>query len=184
MMILTLNVVEIIAQTNSKNSLFLNPPWCWLLLGLVVSSLEYFLRKFITKTYRFVVLMIGVSSILMAFILWRIEDIFNIYWPTLMSVEGALTLQILYWIGLAFTFIFWVRPMFYRVQISTMVESNEAETLTEIHPGQIGRVLYEGCSWQARCEHCQETIAPHQKVYVVDRRDNILFVIPEDLFHN
>jgi membrane protein implicated in regulation of membrane protease activity len=182
MIVISSHLVNMIAQTSPPPNLIVSPPWCWFLLGLIVSSGEYFLRKFVTKTYRFVILMLGVSAILMALILWRIEDIFGIYWPVFMTVDGALTLQILYWLGLAFTFVFWVRPMFYRVQLATMVESNEAETLTEIHPGQMGRVLYEGCSWQACCEHFQETIAPHQRVYVVGRKDNILFVIPEDLF--
>jgi membrane protein implicated in regulation of membrane protease activity len=174
------NIMQIIAQTTHNSGLIISPPWCWFLLGLLVSSLEYFLRRYINRTYRYMTLMVGVSSILMGFILWRLEDVFNINWFLLMRVEGALTLQILYWMGLAFTFVFWVRPMFYRVKISTMEETNEAETLTEIQPGQIGRVLYEGCSWQACCEHCQDPIAPHQKVYVLDRKDNVLFVVPKE----
>lgn len=175
--------MELIAQISNDSKLILSPPWCWFLLGLVVSSLEYFGRKYITKKYRFVVLMLGASLIVMAFILWRLEDIFSINWYYLMNVEGALTLQILYWMGLAFTFVFWVRPMFYRVPISVMQESNEAETLTEIEPGKMGRVLYEGCSWQACCEHSENTIKAHEKVYVVGRKDNMLFIMPEDLFH-
>ncbi|MGK7946551.1 MAG: NfeD family protein [Microcystaceae cyanobacterium] len=184
MMTIFANLWKILAQAPPNPGFILSPPWCWFLLGLIVSSGEYFLRKSISKTYRFVILMIGASLILMAVILWRIEDIFDIYWPVFMTVKGALTLQILYWMGLAFTFVFWIRPMFYRVQISKMVDSNEAETLTEIQPGQMGRVLYEGCSWQACCENYPETIAPHQKVYVVGRKDNILFVIPENLLHH
>ncbi|WP_439648944.1 NfeD family protein [Leptolyngbya ohadii] len=48
-------------------------------------------------------------------------------------------------------------------------------------PGQTGRVIYEGNSWQARCEDEGMTIAPNQRVYVVDRRGTTLIVIPESL---
>jgi membrane protein implicated in regulation of membrane protease activity len=174
--------METIPQISHNPLLILSPPWYWFFLGITFCCIEYFLRPNISKNYRYVALMVGVSSILMAFILWRLEDKLQINWTYLMAVEGALTLQILFWIGLTFTFVFWVRPMFYRVTISTMTETTEAETLTEIIPGQMGRVLYEGSSWQACCEHCEMTIPPHQKVYVVGRKDNILFVIPEELF--
>lgn len=99
-----------------------------------------------------------------------------------MLQEGALSLQLLFWLGLAFTAVFWVRPMFHRRKRTPIREANEAETLTEILPNQLGRVLYEGSSWQACCENYQETIATGQKVYVLRREGNILFVAPRELF--
>ena len=45
-------------------SRFFTPPWIWFFLGLLVSICEFFLRKTITKKYRFVILMVGVSAVL------------------------------------------------------------------------------------------------------------------------
>lgn len=58
-------------------------------------------------------------------------------------------------------------------------DAREAQTLTEIQPGQSGRVLYEGNSWAARCEDDEVAIEPNQKVYVLERRGNTLIVMPE-----
>jgi membrane protein implicated in regulation of membrane protease activity len=63
-------------------------------------------------------------------------------------------------------------------------DSREAQTLTEILPGQTGRVLYEGNSWQARCEDDDLTIAPNQRVYVLERRGTTLIVLPANLLHH
>jgi membrane protein implicated in regulation of membrane protease activity len=55
------------------------------------------------------------------------------------------------------------------------------ETLTEILPGQAGRVLYEGNSWRARCDDDKLSLAPGQKVYVVSREGTTLIVMPENI---
>lgn len=60
----------------------------------------------------------------------------------------------------------------------------EATTLTEIKPGEVGRVLCEGYSWQARSEDQDQAIAPNQKVYVVRREGTTLFVIPTSIVHS
>jgi membrane protein implicated in regulation of membrane protease activity len=132
--------------------------------------------------YRFIALMMGGSAFILAIILWRAATVMGLTWRTLMYQEGALSLQLLYWMGLAFTSIIWVRPMFHHRKRSAIPQATEAETITIIQPGQMGRVLYEGCSWQACCENYTGTIAPHQKVYVLHREGNLLFIAPEDLF--
>ncbi|MBD2462050.1 NfeD family protein [Oscillatoria sp. FACHB-1407] len=99
-----------------------------------------------------------------------------------MDYEGF-GMQIMYWVGVSLSFIIWIRPVFVRRKHSMRLDAAEAETLNELQPGQMGRVLYEGSSWQARCENYDQAIAPHQKVYVLRREGNILIVAPEQLFH-
>jgi len=65
---------------------------------------------------------------------------------------------------------------------ASIEDAKEAQTLTVIAPGQTGRVLYEGNSWQARCGDDTLTIAANQPVYVVTRRGNTLIVMPEPTF--
>jgi membrane protein implicated in regulation of membrane protease activity len=161
----------------------ISPPFGWFLIGLILCAVEYFLAKRVPHGYRFIALMMGASAIALAGILWRSASTLGIVWRTFMQEEGALGLQILYWIGLAFTSVIWIRPMFHRPKREVIPQSNEAETLTEIEPGKIGRVLYEGCSWQAKCENYERAIAPHQKVYVLRREGNILYIAPEEMFH-
>lgn len=62
-------------------------------------------------------------------------------------------------------------------------DATEAKTITEILPGQTGRVKYEGCSWKACCTNKQVAIAPNQKVYVLRREGNTLIIAPDNLFH-
>jgi membrane protein implicated in regulation of membrane protease activity len=65
-----------------------------------------------------------------------------------------------------------------------IADSQEAKTLTEIPPGETGRVIYEGNSWQARCEDTKATIPPNQNVIVVGRKGTTLIVLPENLLHS
>ena len=55
------------------------------------------------------------------------------------------------------------------------------ETITEILPGQVGRVLYEGSSWRAKCDDHKISLPPQQTVYVVRREGTTLIVIPDYL---
>ena len=59
--------------------------------------------------------------------------------------------------------------------------STEAEALTAMMPNQLGRVLYEGTSWQARCAEGVESIAVHEQLHVVDREGTTLIVMPMHL---
>ena len=42
--------------------------------------------------------------------------------------------------------------------------------------------MYEGNSWQARCEDEQTSIEPDKEVFVVERKGNTLIVIPLSTF--
>jgi membrane protein implicated in regulation of membrane protease activity len=77
--------------------------------------------------------------------------------------------------------VFVTRRFFTRKAVLKL-DATEAETLTEILPGKTGRVLYEGNSWNARCD-VGGTIAPQQRVYVVGRKGTTLIVVPELLAH-
>lgn len=57
-------------------------------------------------------------------------------------------------------------------------DDEEGETLTAIEPGAVGRVLFEGNSWRARCADRQLTIPIHTAVYILDREGTTLIVMP------
>lgn len=63
-------------------------------------------------------------------------------------------------------------------------DADEGETITAIAPGKTGRVLYEGNSWQARCEDITSSIAPNEPVYVVGRQGTTLIVLPVNLLES
>ncbi len=92
------------------------------------------------------------------------------------------SLQILLWVGLSLLMVLGSRQFISR-RVALKLDATEAETITEILPGKLGRVLYEGNSWSARCETGDEAIAPHQKVYVVGRKGTTLIIVPEALAH-
>lgn len=58
-------------------------------------------------------------------------------------------------------------------------DAAQGTALTAILPNQSGRILYEGGSWQARCDHPDLSIALGEPVYIVSRQGNTLFVLPE-----
>ena len=54
-----------------------------------------------------------------------------------------------------------------------------AKTLTSIPAGDVGRVIYEGGSWQARSFDPELEISANQPVSVVRQEGNTLIVMPE-----
>ncbi len=64
----------------------------------------------------------------------------------------------------------------------SLQEATEARTTTLIAPGQLGRVIYEGNSWQARCEDGSVAIGSGEEVFVVSRKGNTLLVVPLSTF--
>jgi membrane protein implicated in regulation of membrane protease activity len=98
------------------------------------------------------------------------------------SADGV-SLQVVLWLLLSTALVFLSRRFLPHPRASKNLDAMEAQTLTEIAPGQTGRVLYEGNSWRARCEDHTEAIAPNQKVYVVRREGTTLIVVPQNLLH-
>lgn len=137
----------------------INPALFWLIVGTVLCLMELFIpTAFVEST-------LGVSAF--------IVSVMALFVP-------EFSLQVGVWMGLSLIFIFSLRYFVPRRTPSTLSESTEARTLTAIPPGEVGRVLYEGNSWQARCEDELLAIAANQRVLVVRRKGNTLFVIPEN----
>lgn len=132
----------------------------WAVAGLVLCTVELVLPT------AFVAFAMGLAALLTALVALVLP------WP------GAL---VLIWLLastlLVFGFKRWMRQ---RSRRSPTLDAVQAKTLTAIAPGQSGRVLYEGCSWAARCD-AGVTIGAEQEVYVVRREGTTLVVIPTDL---
>ena len=174
----------LIAQvtTKSTSAFSLAPPLLWLIIGVILCLVELFLPKNWAKRYKFMALIMGISALIMSFILWKAAITFSFEWQYIMY-EGF-SWQIIYWMGLSLSSIIWLRPMFVKRKEFALPEAIEAKTLTEILPGETGRVLYEGTSWQARCADKKLAIAPNQTVCVLSREDNTLIVAPENWFRS
>lgn len=133
--------------------------WLWLGLGLAFCIMEV-----LTPT-ALVELMMGISAFVVAVIALVVPQFY---------------LQALLWFIFSVILIGLARKFVPRKTARILQAEVEAETLTQIPAGQTGRVIYEGSSWQARCEDETLTIASNTKVYVVGRKGTTLFVIPTD----
>ena len=132
----------------------------WLVVGAVFCVMELVLpTAFVEST-------LGVSAFLVAMIA---------------LVIPSLTVQLGLWVLFSIVFILLLRRFAPQQTPYVLQSSTEARTLTQILPGETGRVLYEGNSWQARCEDDSATIAENQRVMVTRRRGNTLYVMPEKL---
>lgn len=169
----------LLVQTQA--SFNLPPPLLWLLIGVGLTASEFLLARKLKPRYRWIALAMGVSALFVTLVLWRGSVAFNFDWHR-MDYEGFET-QVFYWMGVSLSLVIWIRPMFVRSGRAVKLDAAEAETLTDLVPGEIGRVLYEGSSWPARCEHYGGTIAPHQRVYVLRREGTTLIVAPDSFFH-
>lgn len=136
----------------------MNAPLFWLIAGVVLCLMELFLPT------AFVEATLGVSALLVALIA---------------LVVPSLTIQIGLWLVFSVATVLGLRRFLPKGTPYTLAESTEARTLTAIAPGETGRVIYEGNSWQARCEDRAVQIAENQTVIVVGRRGNTLLILPD-----
>lgn len=136
----------------------------WLIAGSVLCLVELFVPT------AFVAFTMGLSAFAIAIVAW--------IFPT------AFALQVVLWLLLSTALVFLSRRFLPHPRASKNLDAMEAQTLTEIPPGETGRVLYEGNSWRARCEDEMEAIAPNQPVYVVRREGNTLVVVPRNVLHS
>lgn len=132
-------------------------PVFWMIAGIILCVME-----FIVPT-AFVELTMGLSAIAIALLV-----------PNL-----PLGIQVAIWLMLSVLLNVLLKRFLPKTKSHLIEDSKEAQTLTEIPPGQTGRVLYEGNSWQARCDDEEMAIAPNQKVYVLRRQGTTLIVMPE-----
>jgi membrane protein implicated in regulation of membrane protease activity len=92
------------------------------------------------------------------------------------------SIQMLIWITASALFV-WYSRRFVPKGSWQIKDAEFGVTLTEILPGQTGRVKYEGNSWKAKCEDPQTAIAADHKVYVLRRQGTTLVVMPETWFN-
>jgi membrane protein implicated in regulation of membrane protease activity len=134
----------------------------WLLAGSVLCLAELFLPS------AFVSFMMGISALTVG----------------LLSYLGVsnLWIQVAAWLFLSTILIILSRRFLQpRRRKSKIQDAVIGETLTEILPGQIGRVLYEGNSWRAKCGDDTISLPTQQAVYVVRREGTTLIVMPDHL---
>lgn len=134
--------------------------WLWLGAGVILCLSEWVLPT------AFVAFMMGLSALAVALVSLVLPQVY---------------LQAILWLGLSTGLILVSRRLLPKRPAKLLRDPIEAQTLTEILPGQKGRVLYEGISWQARCEDHHLAIAASEKVYVVRREGTTLIVLPERL---
>lgn len=137
-------------------------PLFWLIVGGVLCLMELFLpTAFIEAT-------LGVSALVVAGVALIIPNF---------------TIQAAIWMVLS-VLANWALQRFVPKRTPyTLADSTEARTLTTIAPGQPGRVLYEGNSWQARCEDREVAIGADEPVIVIGRQGNTLLIMPEYSLH-
>jgi membrane protein implicated in regulation of membrane protease activity len=138
-------------------------PVLWLIAGIALCVLE-----FVVPT-AFIELTMGISAIVVA---------------VLARFVPHLGIQVAIWLALSITLTMLSRRFLPKPRNRTIEDSKEAKTLTGIPPGEVGRVLYEGNSWQARCADDELAIGANQRVYIVERRGTTLIVMPENILHS
>ncbi|MEM9217366.1 MAG: NfeD family protein [Cyanobacteria bacterium P01_F01_bin.150] len=130
----------------------------WLTAGITLCVMEVALPT------AFMEVILGISAIIVAGIA---------------LVIPSFGIQVAIWMVLSLILLVFVRRFLPKpIPFTMMDDSRDAKTITSIPPGDTGRVLYEGGSWQARCGDETLAIAANQKVYVVARKGNTLVVVP------
>ena len=132
----------------------------WFVAGLVLLALELF----VPIPTLLVAGVLGIAAIAVAGIL--------------ALVPMPLAIQFLIW-ALVSGGLGWYSRRFVPKGLGKIREADEALTISEILPGQTGRVKYEGNSWKARCDDPETAIAINEKVYVLRRQGTTLIVMPE-----
>ena len=133
----------------------------WLLGGSVLCLTELFLPS------AFVCFIMGTSALMVGLLSY-------------LGI-GNLWIQVAAWLLLSTTLTILSRRFLQpRRRKSLIQDAAIGETLTEILPGQVGRVLYEGNSWRAKCDDHKITLPSQQTVYVVRRDGTTLIVMPDN----
>ena len=172
--------IALLAQVMTNSSFVFTPPWFWLVAGVIFCLIEFLRRKVRAKKYKLIALIMGVSALIVSLILWWLAIAWDFDWQYIMYEEFGL--QIMFWMGMSTASIIWLRPAFLQRKKFTIPQATEATTLTEILPGELGQVLYEGSFWQALCAEHSGAIAPNQTVYILRHEGNTLIVASETLF--
>ncbi|WP_323254860.1 NfeD family protein [Spirulina sp. CCNP1310] len=140
-----------------------SPTLLWFIAGAILCFMEV---VFPTAFVEFIMGLAAIGVGLLAFIL-----------PFL-----PFPAQVLLWLVFTTGGIIFSRRSFTPKRRSRLLEdSRQGRTLTPIAPGELGRVVCDGNSWQARCE--DETLAMNANtpVFIVRREGNTLIVLPQSV---
>ena len=139
----------------------MTPALVWVIIGIVLCLMELLIPTAFLESA------LGLSAFAVALLTF---------------VVPSVNYQVLLWMLFSFL-IFWALKRFIpNKKAPALQEATEARTTTEIAPGQIGRVIYEGNSWQAKCSDEAASVGPNQEVFVIERKGNTLIVMPLSTF--
>jgi len=137
----------------------ISPAYLWAFLGVVFCLMEVFIPSAFTESA------LGIAAFGVAI---------------LALVIPWLWLQTVIWFALSAAMILLFRRLSRgRRDRTWRMDAIDAKTLTSIPAGDVGRVIYEGGSWQARSYDPDLEIAANQPVNVVRQEGNTLIVMPE-----
>jgi membrane protein implicated in regulation of membrane protease activity len=133
--------------------------WFWIGLGIVLCLMELVIPSALAEfAMGLCAILTGFASLVIPYFGW----------------------QVLLWMVLSLVSLYGVRRFLPRNIPKILENSEEAQTLTAIAPGEKGRVLYEGSPWQGRCQDKAIAIAAQVKVIVVGREGTTLIVMPQE----
>ncbi|WP_228055376.1 NfeD family protein [Lusitaniella coriacea] len=142
----------------------LSPTILWIVVGAILCLMEFFFPS------AFIEFMMGIGALLVAGV--------SLFVP-------SFPLQVTLWLLFSTILIILSRRVFTpKRRTSNLGEDREGETLTEIQPGQAGRVLYEGSSWRAKCGDEEQFLVSGEPVYIIGREGNTLIVMPKNLLQS
>ncbi|MFB2833875.1 NfeD family protein [Aerosakkonemataceae cyanobacterium BLCC-F167] len=141
-------------------SLAFSPSLLWLLFGAGLCLVEFVLPTAYTAV------IMGVAAMIVA---------------AVTPLMPSPILQVILWLLLSVVLLLLFRRLAPKRKTPAIRDAVEAQTISEILPGQTGRVLYEGNSWRARCSDETRAIALNEKVYVIGREGTTLIVLPDKL---
>lgn len=130
------------------------PTLIWLLVGVVLCAIETVIPT------SFISLVMGLSALAVA--------------PTTSSLSGGM--QVALWTVLSLLLFALSRTFVKAIPPSRSFDAVLGETITEIVPGETGRVSYEGQSWLAQCDDPTVAIAAQQPVRILSRQGTMLII--------
>ena len=130
------------------------PTLTWLLVGVVLCAIETVIPT------SFISLVMGLSALAVA--------------PTTSSLSGGM--QVALWTVLSLLLFALSRTFVKAIPPARSFDAVLGETITEIVPGETGRVSYEGQSWLAQCDDPTVAIAAQQPVRILSRQGTMLIV--------
>jgi membrane protein implicated in regulation of membrane protease activity len=131
----------------------------WLLIGVVLLASE-----FIVPVPTFLIPgALGVAAIL--------TSPFALFLPP--------ALQVIVWVIFAGVFV-WFSQRWIPRNLPELTETSTGVTITEIPPGEFGRVKWEGVSWRAICDDPTLSIGENVRVQILYKKGTTLVVLPEN----